>query len=110
MSQLGKHQLTHKDTKLFVRLFQFLQWWLGVDDITLFLIVIMMGLSGLLCFVSLASWYRLKLVKFGLVSFAFLIFFLKSLLLVFEIIIQDEKAVIVDTLVLVLFYFSVVKR
>ena len=81
-----------------------------MDDIYLFLAIIMAGLAGLLLLVSSASWYRLRALKLGLVSIAFLVLFIKAVLLIFEIIIQDKLAVLIDVIVLVILYFSVVKR
>lgn len=81
-----------------------------MDDIYLFLTIVMAGLAGLLLIVSFASTYRLKALKLGLVSLAFLMFFIKAILLVFEYIVQDEYAVIIDVIILLLLYFSVVKK
>jgi len=60
--------------------------------------------------VSFVSWYRLKNMKLAIVGLAFLVFFVKALLLVFEIIVQDEKAIIIDFIVVILLYFAVVKK
>ena len=81
-----------------------------MDDFTLFLVMVMLGLSGLLFFVSMVSWYRVRHVKFLLVSLAFLAFFFKGVLQLIEFLVQDEKAVMVDFVILILFYVSVVKR
>ena len=70
----------------------------------------MAGLTGLLLLVSFVSWYRLKNMKLAIVGLAFLVFFVKALLLVFEIIVQDEKAIIIDFIVVILLYFAVVKK
>lgn len=70
----------------------------------------MAGFAGLLLLISCASWYRLKAVKLGFVSLAFLALFIKAFLLIFGTIVQDEYAVLIDVVVLVLLYFSVVKK
>ena len=81
-----------------------------MNDITLFLTIVMAGLSCILLIVSFASWHRLRSVKFLFVSIAFVGFFIKAILLIFEIIIQDEKAVIIDSIILILLYLSIIKK
>jgi len=81
-----------------------------VDDIFLFLTIVMAGVSGLLIFVSSVSWHRLRSFKLALVSCAFVIFFIKALLLISEIVHQDEKGVIIDCIILVFLYFAVIKK
>ena len=81
-----------------------------MDDISIFLTIIMAGLAGLLFIVSFASWYRLRNIKFILVCFAFGAFVIKAFLLIFGIIIQDEKAIIIDSIILILLYFSIIKK
>lgn len=55
-----------------------------MDDIYLFLTIVMAGLAGLLLLVSSASWYRLRATKLCLVSLAFLALFIKAVLLSFK--------------------------
>ena len=81
-----------------------------MNDILLFLLIIMTGLSALLLLVSFVSWYRLRSIKLGLVSFAFVAFFVKAILQMFEIITPDEKAVAIDFIILVLLYLAVTKK
>ena len=81
-----------------------------MDEIFFFLASIMAGLAGLLTFVSCVSWYRLRSIKFVFVSFAFGAFFIKALLLIFKVLGIDEKAVMIDTIILVLLYFAVIKK
>jgi hypothetical protein len=81
-----------------------------MDAVFLFLTVVMTGLAGLLLFVSFASWYRVRSAKLALVGVAFVSFFIKAILLLFGSIIQDEKAVVIDSVILVLLYFAVIKR
>jgi len=70
----------------------------------------MAGVAGLLFFVSLVSWYRIRSIKVAIVGCAFLVFFLKALLLLLNRITQDINAVIIDTVILVLLYFAIIKK
>ena len=81
-----------------------------MEDVFLFISIIMAGLAGLLLIVSFASWYRLRNIKLFFVSLAFLAFLIKAVLLIFEIIIQDDAVIIIDFVILFLLYFSVVKK
>jgi hypothetical protein len=81
-----------------------------MDDILLFLTVVMAGLAALLLIVSFISGYRLRSTKLALVGLAFVAFLIKALLLILEYITQDEKAVIIDFVILVLLYFAVIKK
>lgn len=81
-----------------------------MDDLVLFLTIIMAGLAGLLFLVSVVSWRRLGNIKLFLVGLAFLAFLIKAILLISETIFQDEKSVIIDSIILVLLYFSVIKK
>ena len=81
-----------------------------MDEIFLFSTVIMTGISGLLLIVSIASLYRLKHLKLMFVSLAFLFFLIKAMLLLTEFIVQDRYAVIIDTIILILLYFTVIKK
>jgi len=81
-----------------------------MDNIFLFLAVVMAGLAGLLLFVAFVSWWRLRTLKFGLVGAAFIGFFIKALLLLLSLIVQDTTAVMIDCGILILLYFAVVKK
>ena len=81
-----------------------------MNELTLFLTIILLGLAGLLLIVSSASYYRLGNIKFIFVSIAFLLFLLKALLLIFEIIYQDEIGIFFDFLIIILLYISIIKR
>jgi len=81
-----------------------------VESIYLFLNIIMAGLAGLLFLVSCISWYRIRSLKIALVSLAFAGFFIKAILLIFRILLQDEKAVVIDSIILILLYFSIIKK
>jgi len=70
----------------------------------------MAGLSCLLLVISFVSWKRLGNLKLALVGFAFLAFFIKAVLLITEIIVQDEKSILIDSFIIVLLYFSILKR
>ena len=81
-----------------------------MDNIILFLTIIMAGLSGLILLVSFVSWYRIRAVKLVIVSLAFSAFFIKAVLLIFEFIVQDEKSIVIDSIIIILLYLAVVKK
>ena len=81
-----------------------------MDNVFFFLIIIMAGLAGLLLFVAFVSWYRLRTIKLILVGCAFVGFFVKAILLLTSLVVQDEKTVLIDCIVLVLLYFAVIKK
>ena len=81
-----------------------------MDDILLFLSILMAGLSALLLIVSFASYSRLRNIKLLIVGFAFTVFFIKATLLIFEKIAQGDLVIIIDFIIIVLLYFSVVKK
>ena len=83
--------------------------------ISLFLTVVMTGLSALLLMVSMVSSYRLRNVKLMLISIAFICFFIKGLrlclqmLLDFEIIRQNNIVLVFDLVVITALYFAAIK-
>jgi hypothetical protein len=81
-----------------------------VDDIYLFLEIVMTGLAGLLFLVSSVSWYRLKALKLGLISLAFFLLMCKGFLLIFEVIKEDSFAVFIDVFIVIVLYFSMIKK
>jgi len=81
-----------------------------MDEITLFLAILITGLAALLFIVSLFSSYRLRNVKFFLIGLAFLALIIKGLLLVFEYTHEDTIGLIIDLVLLILLYFAIVKK
>jgi len=81
-----------------------------MNDLLLFLTVLMAGLAILLFIVSCASWYRLRHLRFALTSAAFAVFICKAILLLSTYIVEDEKAILLDSVILILLYFSIAKR
>ncbi|MCD6108862.1 hypothetical protein B6U70_02880 [Euryarchaeota archaeon ex4484_162] len=83
--------------------------------ISLFLTVVMTGLSALLLMVSMVSSYRLRNVKLMLISIAFICFFIKGLILClqmlldFEIIRQNNIVLVFDLVVITALYFAAIK-
>ncbi|HDM25398.1 MAG TPA: hypothetical protein ENG24_02240 [Thermoplasmatales archaeon] len=83
--------------------------------ISLFLTVVMTGLSALLLMVSMVSSYRLRNVKLMLISIAFICFFIKGLILClqmlldFEIIRQNNIVLVFDLAVITALYFAAIK-
>ena len=81
-----------------------------MDDVSLSILLIIAGFSFLLGIVSLLSFYRLRNIKLGFVSIAFFIFFIKAILLIFEVISQDRNSIIIDVIIILMLYFSIAKR
>jgi hypothetical protein len=81
-----------------------------MDEITLFLAILITGLSTLLLVISSVSYYRLKLTKLLIINFAFFAFIIKGLLTLFEIITQTRLGLILDLVIIVLLYFAVIKK
>lgn len=81
-----------------------------MDEITLFLTILITGLSLLMFIVSLISTCRVRNFKFLIIGFAFIGFIIKGLLLLFEYISQDEIALIIDFTVIILLYFAIIKK
>jgi len=81
-----------------------------MDEVTLFLSIVIAGLSTLLFIVSAAAFYKLKVFKLLIINLAFFVFLIKGLLLIFEFISQDQFGLFLDIAIIVLLYFAVVKR
>lgn len=81
-----------------------------MDEITLFLSILIAGLSTLLFIVSAASYYRLRVTKLLIINLAFLAFIIKGILLSLEIINQARIGLILDLAVIILLYFAVAKK
>lgn len=84
--------------------------------ISVFLKVVMTGLTTLLLIVSTASWYRMRSGKLGLISVAFAAFFVKGVIMLFDVfletglIVENNVALIIDLLIIVALYFSAIKK
>lgn len=81
-----------------------------MDEITLFLSILIAGLSTLLFIVSAASYYRLRVLKLLIINLAFLAFIIKGILLSLEYISQARFGLILDLTIIILLYFAVVKK
>ena len=81
-----------------------------MDEITLFLSILIAGLAGLLFVVSAAAYKRLRAGKLLIINLAFLMFVIKGLLIIFEIISQERIGLILDITIIVLLYFAVIKK
>jgi hypothetical protein len=81
-----------------------------MDEVTLFLSIVIAGLSTLLFIVSAVAFHRLRVLKLLIINLAFFVFIIKGLLLIFEIISQDQFGLFLDIAIIVLLYFAVVKR
>ena len=81
-----------------------------MEEITLFLSILIAGLSTLLFIVSAASYYRLRVLKLLIINLAFLAFIIKGILLSLEYISQARFGLILDLTIIILLYFAVVKK
>lgn len=81
-----------------------------MDDLTLLMSSLIAGFSTLLFIVSIAAYIKIRSIKLALVSFAFLVFVIKGILLLFETISQDKLAIAIDFVILFLLYFASIKK
>lgn len=81
-----------------------------MEDIELLLAILIAGFSLLVFLVSIASFARIRTGKLLIVGVAFLMFFVKGLLLLLEFIVQDQIAFVIDLIIIVLLYIAVVKK
>lgn len=83
---------------------------IDMEDIELLLAILIAGFSLLVFLVSIASFARIRTGKLLIVGVAFLMFFVKGLLLLLEFIVQDQIAFVIDLIIIVLLYIAVVKK
>jgi hypothetical protein len=81
-----------------------------MDEITLFLSIIIVGFSFLLSIVSFLSYYRLQTTKFFLIGLAFSAFLVKGLLVIIGTLNQDKFTLGIDFLILFFLYFATIKK
>ena len=81
-----------------------------MDEITLFLSIIIAGFSLLLAIVSFVAYHRLKATKLFLIGLAFLAFVVKGVLAVVGILNQDKITLGIDFLILIFLYFATIKK
>ena len=81
-----------------------------MDEITLFLSIIIIGFSSLLSIVSYLAYYRLQTTKFFLIGLAFSAFLAKGLLVVAGILNQDKFTLGIDFMILFFLYFATIKK
>ena len=86
-------------------------------NVEAFLVVLLAGLSLLLFLVSLVSYRRVGSKKFLLVSLAFLLFFIKALVLIASILMDRWEEVgmraeflLLDVIIVVMFYLSIATK
>ena len=81
-----------------------------MDEVSIFLSILIVGFSILLFIVSIAAFSRLKQTKLILISLAFLAFAVKGTLVLVEYIELARIVLIIDFLILLALYFATVKR
>lgn len=90
---------------------------MALETLEVFLRITMAGLAGILAFLTLAAWGRVRNAKLMLVGLGFLAFFAKGIVLVAGIFLAEAFAAIptsvlgllLDVLVLALLYVGTVK-
>lgn len=80
-----------------------------MEDITLFLTILIIGFSALLFIISIFAYHRVRNIKFLFICTAFLIFTFKGLLTILGIITQGNIALVLDFFIILLLYFAVNK-
>jgi len=81
-----------------------------MDEITLFLSIVIAGLSTLLFIVSAASYYKIRSTKLLIINLAFLAFIIKGILLIIGYISQHRIGLFLDLAILILLYFAIIKK
>ncbi|MFQ5885232.1 MAG: hypothetical protein ACE5IO_09055 [Thermoplasmata archaeon] len=82
-----------------------------------FLVILLAGLSALLFVVSLVSYRRVGSKRFFFVSLAFLLFFIKALVLIASILMNrweemgmKAEFLLLDVIIVVMFYLSITTK
>ncbi|UCD91687.1 MAG: hypothetical protein JSV43_05410 [Methanobacteriota archaeon] len=82
-----------------------------------FLVILLAGLSMLLFVVSLVSYRRMGNKRFLLISLAFLLFFIKALVLISSILMNrweelgmKAEFLVLDVIIVVMFYLSIATK
>lgn len=81
-----------------------------MDEVTLFLSVVIAGFSLLLSIVSFVAFNRLRVFKLLFIGLAFFAFFVKGLLVIGSIIDQSLTGLVIDFAVILLLYFATIKK
>ena len=81
-----------------------------MDEITLFLSIVVAGFSLLLAIVSFVAYHRLHATKLFLVGLAFLAFVAKGSLVIAGILNQDKFTLGIDFVILFFLYFATIKK
>jgi len=81
-----------------------------MDEITLFLSILLAGFAFLLALVSFIAYYRLHAIKLLLVGMAFLGFVVKGILIAFGVFSQGLIGLVIDFVIIVFLYFAAIKK
>ena len=81
-----------------------------MDEIGLFLSIVIAGLSLLLFVLSVVAYRRLRAARFLMVGCAFLVFTIKGILLITEMIMQDNISLVLDCVIILLLYGMVTRK
>lgn len=81
-----------------------------MDEITLFLSIVIAGFSFLLALVSIVAYTRLRSFKLLLVGFAFLAFVVKGVLVAAGFLNQGILGLVIDFVIIVFLYFAAIKK
>ena len=81
-----------------------------MDEITLFLSIVIAGFSFLLALVSFVAYLRLRSFKLLLVGFAFFAFVVKGVLIASGFLNQGIVGLVIDFVIIVFLYFAAIKK
>ena len=77
------------------------------NELLIFSVVVIAGLSLLLFLISIISYSRLREIKLLFISLSFLIFGIKDILFVY---IRDERIILMDLIIIVFLYLAAIKK
>ncbi len=78
-----------------------------INELVMFSVVVIAGLSLLLFIISMISYSRLREIKLLFISLSFLIFFIKAVLFIF---INNRNLIIMDLLIIAFLYIAAAKK
>ncbi len=81
-----------------------------MDAFFQFLTYAILGLSGLLVLISISSWYHVRTWNIVFACVALAAIFTKSILLIIGVVTQNEWGVVLDGIVVIFLYCSILKK
>ena len=78
-----------------------------INELLMFSVVVIAGLSFLLFVISMISYSRLRELKLLFISLSFLVFFIKAILFIFM---NSKNLIIIDLLIIAFLYIAAAKK